>query len=65
MNFLEKVPGSTADYDLDPEPMVFCNNLEGLLCHIAEVDVKDLLKLIGLDRGQGHIQLTHPLFKGT
>ena len=61
VNFLEKVPGSTADYDLDPEPMVFCNNLEGLLCHIAEerkVDVKDLLKLIGLDRGQGHIQLT-------
>lgn len=49
------------EYDLDPQPMVFCHNLEGLLCHIAserKMDVKDILKLVGLDRGQGHTQLT-------
>ena len=43
------------------QPMVYCHNLEGLICHIASernVEVADLLKLIGLDRGQGHTQLT-------
>ena len=49
------------DYDLDQQPMVYCHDLEGLMVHVARergVDVVDLLKLIGLDRGQGHCQLT-------
>ena len=61
VNFLKKDPDSPFDYDLDPQPMVYCHNLEGLICHIAserKVEVADLLKLIGLDRGQGHTQLT-------
>ena len=61
VDFLKKDPDSPVDYDLDPQPMVYCHNLEGLLCHIAserKVEVVDLLKLIGLDRGQGHTQLT-------
>ena len=61
VNFFAKVPDNPVDYDLDPQPMVYCHDLEGLLCHIAserKVEVTDLLKLIGLDRGQGHVQLT-------
>ena len=61
VNFLKKDPDSPFDYNLDPQPMVYCDNLEGLICHIASernVEVADLLKLIGLDRGQGHTQLT-------
>ena len=49
------------DYDLDPQPMVYCTDLEGLMIHVAKergVLVADVLKLIGLDRGQGHCQLT-------
>ena len=34
VDFLAKVPDSSIDYDLDPQPMVFCHDLEGLLCHI-------------------------------
>ena len=61
VNFFAKIPDNPVEYDLDPQPMVYCHNLEGLLCHIAserKVEVTDLLKLIGLDRGQGHVQLT-------
>ena len=61
VNFLAKILDNPIDYDLDPQPMVYCHDLEGLLCHIAaerKVEVTDLLKLIGLDRGQGHVQLT-------
>ena len=53
VNFLKKDPDSPFDYDLDPQPIVYCHNLEGLIYHIASernVEVADLLKLIGLDR---------------
>ena len=35
VNFLAKIPDNPIDYDLDPQPMVYCHDLEGLLCHIA------------------------------
>ena len=49
VDFLKNDPDSPADYDLDPQPMVYCHNLEGLTCHITaerKVEVVDLLKLI-------------------
>ena len=49
------------DYDLDPQPMVWCHDLEAFVTYVAKergVEVVDVLKLIGLDRGQGHCQLT-------
>ena len=49
VDFLKKDPDSPAEYDLDPQPMVYCHNLEGLTCHITaerKVEVVDLLKLI-------------------
>ena len=47
MNFLAKIPDNPVDFDLDPQPMVYCHDLGGLLCHIAaerKVEVTDLLK---------------------
>ena len=41
--------------------MVYCHNLDGFLLHVAKergIEVVDVLKLIGLDGGKGHIQLT-------
>ena len=29
VDFLKKDPDSPVDYDLDPQPMVYCHNLEG------------------------------------
>ena len=46
-------PDSRVDYDLDPQPMVYCHNLEGLICHITserKVEVIYLLKLIEFGR---------------
>ena len=60
VNFLKRIPG-TNDYDLDPMPMVFCHDLAGLISFVAsarEMTEVEILKLVGLDRGQGHSQLT-------
>ena len=60
VNFLQRIPGSH-DYELDPQPMVFCHALEGLITYVARkrgLSEVEVLKLVGLDRGQGHTQLT-------
>ena len=49
-----------SDGDIKEEPTVWCHDLMGLLNKVAEergVSVASLLHLIGLDSGQGFLQL--------
>ena len=50
----------TSDGDLQESPTVWCHDLMGLLTKLAEerkVSMISLLKQIGLDSGQGFLQL--------
>jgi hypothetical protein len=60
VNFFDK------EYDLDPQPMAFTKDLEGLIEYVAAargLPPKEVLKLVGLDRGQGHTQLILQAYK--
>ena len=46
VNFLKKDPDSPFDYDLDPQPIVYCHDLEGLICHIASVLDKESISKV-------------------
>ena len=61
VDFIAFAQGSHIDHDLDPQPMVYCHDLAGLIIYVArarDTNEVEVLKLIGLDRGQGHTQLT-------
>ena len=48
------------EHDLIERPFVYCSDIQGLLCHLGHLrdqDPTDLALKIGIDNGQGHLQV--------